>query len=314
MSSPAFTIQGMVFFACCASPLVSAAPAAHCSLAGAPAAHFALRAPFDVVDGRIYVQASVNGRGPFRFAVDTGASGVARADSSLTAALGLASSGAAHTSDGVQSAQVDTVRLDSLALGSMSVQNIDVIARDYGSRMAASAAFHGILARDFFADGLLILDYPGRTLSFSRTLSLPDTGGDVLDYERAFRVPVSLGAIETRGHLDTGANVSLVMPRALYDRVDRAPLTPAGQGTLGNTRIDTGLAVLKEPVTIGQASLSRVQARVSERFPELLVGAHILQQFTVMIDQRNRRVALCAARDTAMKDVGEDSGSVVRAE
>lgn len=298
MSRPAFTIQGLLFFACFASPLVSAAPAAYCSLAGAPAAHFAVRAPFDVVDGRIYVQASVNGRGPFRFAVDTGASGIARADSSLTRVLGLASSGTASTSDGVQSAQVDMVRLDSLALGGMSMEKIDVIARDYGSRMAASAAFHGILARDFFADGLLILDYPGKTLSFSRTLSLPDTGGDVLDYERAFRVPVSLGAFETRGNLDTGANVSLVMPKALYDQVEGTPLTPAGQATLGNTRIDTGRAVLEEPVTIGQVSLSRVQARVSERYPELLVGAHILQQFTVMIDQRNRRVALCAPHVT----------------
>jgi len=294
MSRPAFTIPGFFLFACCASPLVGAAPAAHCSLAGAPAAHFAVRVPSDVVDGRIYVQASVNGRGPFRFAVDTGASGVARADSSLTAALGLAPSGTGHASDGVQSAQVDMVRLDSLALGDVSVQKIDVIARDYGSRMAAAAAFHGILARDFFADGLLILDYPGKTLSFSRTLSLPDTGGDVLGYERAFRVPVSLGGIQIHGNLDTGDNVSLVMPRTLYDRVDGTPLAPAGQGTLGNTRIDTGRAVLKEPVTIGQVSLSRVEARVSERYPELLVGAHILQQFTLMIDQRNKRIALCA--------------------
>lgn len=84
------------------------------------------------------------------------------------------------------------------------------------------------------------------------------------------------------------------MPRTLYDRVDGTPLAPAGQGTLGNTRIDTGRAVLKEPVTIGQVSLSRVEARVSERYPELLVGAHILQQFTLMIDQRNKRIALCA--------------------
>lgn len=299
MSRLAFTIPGVFFLACCASPLVSAAPAAHCALAGAPAAHFAVRAPFDVVDGRIYVQASVNGRGPFRFAVDTGASGVARADSSLTAALGLAPSGTGHSSDGVQSAQVDMVRLDSVALGGMSVSKIDVIARDYGSRMAASAAFHGILARDFFADGLLILDYPGKMLSFSRTLALPEARGEVLDYERAFRVPVSLGAIATKGNLDTGANVSLLMPRALYDQVDGAPLAPAGQGTLGNTRIDTGRAVLEGPVTIGQASLSRVEARVSERYPELLVGAHLLQQFTVMIDQRNRRIALCAAPVTA---------------
>ena len=33
--------------------------------------------------------------------------------------------------------------------------------------------------------------------------------------------------------------------------------------------------------------------RVAKRFPELLVGAHILQRYTVMIDQRARTIARC---------------------
>ena len=293
MSKRAFFLSSLCLS--CPSVWAAASPPAQdaCALAAAAPGHFAVRMPFDVVDGRIYVQARVNDRGPFRFAIDTGASGLGRADATLVSALRLKTQGRAETSDGVQAAQVDTVHLDSLELGGLSRKGLDVITRDYSGRMPAGAAFHGIVGREFFADGLLILDYPRKTLSFSRTLSLPAAGAHILGYERAFRVPVSIGAVQAEGNLDTGANVSFVMPQALYDQVGKAPLAEAGQGTLTNTRIDTRRAVVPGPFRIGAASIGDVEVRVSERFPELLVGAHVLQRYTLMIDQRSRNIALC---------------------
>lgn len=264
-----------------------------CLFADAPPVYFALQVPFHVVDGRIYVQAGVNGAGPFRFAVDTGASGIGRADATLAAALGLKPMGKTSASDGLQSAVVDTLRLDSLALGGLEMKGVEVITRDYGSRMPAGARFHGIIARDFFADGLLVLDYPRKMLSFSRSMSLPPTGAGIVGYERAFRIPVSVGEVRTEANLDTGANVGLVMPRALYAQVSQAPLVPAGAGTLTNTRIETWRGRVPGPVRIGAATLSDVEVRVADRFPELLVGAHVLRNFVVLIDQRARRIALC---------------------
>jgi len=177
-----------------------AAPAPRvCKLARAPSKDFGLKMPFDIVDGRIYVQARVNGRGPFKFAVDTGASGWGRADASLVAALHLKMHKPAMTSDGVRAAKVATVHLDSLELGGLSRKNLDVVTRDYSSRMSPDAAFSGIIGREFFADGLLIIDYPARTLSFSRKLSLSPSEAHVLSYERAFRVPISIGDLRTEG-------------------------------------------------------------------------------------------------------------------
>src|SRR5690606_16634408 len=123
-------------------------------------------------DGRIYVQAEVDGRGPFRFAVDTGASGLARADASLVSALGLRIERPAANSDGIRTSAVDTTRFRSLRLGGLARENLHVMTRDYNGTMAPEAAFAGIIARDFFADGLLVIDYPSKTLSFSRALSI----------------------------------------------------------------------------------------------------------------------------------------------
>ena len=264
-----------------------------CALVEKAGADALLSVPFRVVDGRIYVDARVNGGGPYSFAVDTGASGMGRADASLVAKLKLPVTGAAETSDAVASARVDTVRLASVELGGLVRRDIEVMTRDYSSRMMPEAAFAGILGRAFFADGLLVIDYPKRRLTFTRGPGL--ARGTAGGYERAFRVPVTIGAISTEGNLDTGANVSFVLPKPLFDRVGGGTVAAAGDGKLSNTAVKTGSATLRGPFRIGSATLSDMTVRVSDRYPELLVGAHALQHFALLVDQRSSSVALCPA-------------------
>lgn len=264
-----------------------------CSLVDAPEDALAMRVPFDVVDGRIYVEAQVNGRGPFRFAVDTGASGLGRADTSLVSTLGLEIAQPTAHSDGVETREVDTTEFDSLDVGGLSHEHVRVITRDYNSRMPSQAAFAGIIARDFFADGLLVIDYPNKTIAFSRTLSLSPGQDGVLSYERPFRVPVSIAGVRVEGNLDTGANVAFVLPQSLFDTIGGTPLQKAGQGQLANSRIETGRSTVHGPFEIGRARLWDAEVRVSDRYPEVLVGAHALQGFAVLIDQRSKTVAVC---------------------
>ena len=271
----------------------SAASAGACDALRAPRDSFSMQVPFEVIDGRIYVQAEVNGRGPFRFAVDTGASGMGRADASLVSALGLELAKPTLNQDGVKTAEADTTHLATLDIGGLVRRDLDVITRDYNSRMATEAAFSGIVAREFFGDGLLVIDYPHKTLSFSQALALSPGQAGTLAYERPFRVPVSIGARQAQGNLDTGANVAFVLPKALFDEVSDAPLQQAGQGQLANSQIDTHRATVHGPFKIGEASLSDQEVKVSDKYPELLVGAHALQHFVVLIDQRSQRVALC---------------------
>ncbi|MDQ0248007.1 putative aspartyl protease [Sphingomonas kyeonggiensis] len=276
----------------------SASPAspAVCALATTAPDSAVLSVPFEIVDGRIYVRVQVNGQGPFRFAVDTGASGMGRADASLVATLRLPVTGAATTSDAMASARVDTVRLASVELGGLVRRDLEVMTRDYSGRMAPEAAFAGILGRAFFADGLLVLDYPRRRLTFTRGPGLRRGEPGVLGYTRAFRVPVTIDAVAAEGNLDTGANVAFVLPQPLFDRLGGGTIAAAGEGTLTNTTVKTGSATLHGPFRIGVATLSDVTVRVSDKYPELLVGAHALQHFTLLIDQRASSVALCPAK------------------
>lgn len=270
-----------------------AASAAACDLTAAPTSAFDMQVPFQTIDGRIYVQAKVNGRGPFTFALDTGASGLGRADASLVSELGLTLEKPTLNSDGVKTAEADTTRFDSLELGGVSRRDLNVITRDYNSRMAPEAAFSGIIARDFFDDGLLVIDYRRKTVSFSRRLALSPEQAGVLRYERPFRVPVSIGSVETLGNLDTGANVAFVFPQALFDQVSQVPAEVAEKGRLSNVDVETKRSTVHGPVRMGDIHLTDVEVRISDRYPELLVGAHTLQHFVVMIDQRSKSVAIC---------------------
>lgn len=270
------------------TPLVPA-----CEIVHAAREDVAMRVPFEVFDGRIYVQAQVNGRGPFRFAVDTGASGMARADTRLVSSLKLDVEAPATTSDGITRAQADTTTLDTLGVGALSRQNLHVITRDYSGHMPPAEAFDGILGRAFFGDGLLIIDYPRKTLSFSKKLSLSPLQKGTLHYDRAFRIPVRIGDISTEGNLDTGANVAFVLPEALFKKVGGTPLRQATHGHLTNSQIEISHSTLHGPIQFGGARLSDVEVTVSKRYPELLVGAHALDTFTLLIDQRSKSIALC---------------------
>ncbi len=265
-----------------------------CSLARRAMTGAVLSVPFRVVDGRIYVTVKVDGKGPFVFVVDTGASGMGRADAGLVATLAIPPTGSGHTSDGVATAEVRTVRLASVALGDFVRRDLEVVTRDYSNKLSPEAAFSGILGRAFFGDGLLVIDYPARRLTFTRAFALSGESNGVMSYERAFRVPVNIGDTLTEGNLDTGANVSFVLPKALFDRVGGGALQSAGQGKLTNTTVSTDKAIVKGPFRIGAATLSDVEVRVSDRYPELLVGAHALQHVTLLIDQRFRRIAVCS--------------------
>ncbi len=276
------------------APAVLAKPPTDaCQLAGVAAKDAQVHVPFQTVDGRIYVRAKVNGGGPYRFAVDTGASGMGRVDASLVALLDLEKHGESTTSDGVSTAAVETTRVQSLALGELVHRDLELITRDYNKRNSAEAAFHGILGREFFGDGLLVIDYPRRILSFTLRHAMSPSDRNALPYERAFRIPVTVAGHALVAQLDTGANVNLVLPQAVYEGISDVPLQEAVRSQLTNGQLETWRATLHGPVRVGQASLEDVEIRVSAKFPEPLVGAEALQQSVVLIDQRSRTVAVC---------------------
>lgn len=286
---PAFIVAALVL----AGGASAHAQAARCGGAPLQAARASavMRVPFEIVSGRIYVQVHVNGAGPYRFMFDSGATGMGRADTSLVNELSIPIAGTATNSDGVNTTTVNVVRLQSVSLGGMTRTDVEVLSRDY-SRGGEAAKMSGIIGRDFFADGLLVIDYPARMLVFARA-SLRSGDEGIVAYQGNFHVPVTVGSETVDGMLDTGSNLTMHLPRSLYDRIAADPLTPAGEGRRANTVFELYSTRLHDPVRIGVLSISDAPVMVSDLAPWLNIGAGFLKDYVLAFDQRSRLVALC---------------------
>jgi predicted aspartyl protease len=131
--------------------------------------------PFEPGPGGAFIllPVCVNGRGPFRFLVDTGASSTVIAPH-LARELGLV--GRPIEALGVQGRlAAESFTLDSLEAGGQIVEQLDassVDVFDYTSQ-AAGTAVEGILGYSFLRQYRVVLDYPGRRIAFQ---SGPATG------------------------------------------------------------------------------------------------------------------------------------------
>ena len=177
--------------------------------------------PWDADEDMPVVPIMIDGAGPFRFLVDTGASSVV-IDERLADRLGLARQGTpvairTAANDDIPSAQPAVIR--SLTIGDAHFREFQAHVVDF-ARMEIdgdmSVQFEGVIGSSLFAHALLTVDYPGRSIHLAHG-SLPD-----LNDKDVFLLRVIMGrphvlvrletATQSQEHwavIDTGHNGSL---------------------------------------------------------------------------------------------------------
>ena len=252
--------------------------------------------------GRILAPVTVNGRGPWRFLVDTGANRSALSPG-LVATLGLeATPGAEVRLSGVTgSAIVPTVRVARLEAGAVRLENRDLPI--VAVPMLAQA--EGILGVDGFAGKRLEIDFVRDSVAIVRSQrSRPLPGHLVVPARQRFGglliVDARIGTIPVRAVVDTGAARSLGN-RALQRRLRLRPRAgmPADETLVYGATDAMQSADFAEapPITFGPAELSRVDVTFGdlhvfrvwnlESTPALLVGMDVLGTVSrLVIDYR----------------------------
>jgi hypothetical protein len=243
--------------------------------------------PFELRGGHIFVQAYVNGTGPFLFGFDTGASGIGRADVRLATQLALPKVGEEQNSDGIKTVTTDVVSVERLRLGPVEKRNVRLLSRNYNGSHTSPPFLLGIIGRDFFADRLLTIDYPNRTLTFSRG-RLSSQGQNVVRYRPGFRIPVCIGTKCLDGTLDTGSSSSLVLPKeaALANAI--GPAKHVGSGRRMNSVAELYEVQLSLPIKVGGVIASGARVLYADRSEDTAnVGSDFLKDYVVTIDQRH---------------------------
>lgn len=112
----------------------------------------------------VLVPASINGKGPYLFALDTGA-GQTVLSSELANELGLKQGEKKEAVGAGGKVSVSMSMVDSIAIGAAKVDNLSVVITDLSLlRMATGEKLDGILGYNYLKNFRVTIDYPKKLL------------------------------------------------------------------------------------------------------------------------------------------------------
>jgi hypothetical protein len=265
--------------------------------------------PMERFDGWAIVEALIDGKGPYRFLIDTGAPGLL-VDSRLKQEMGLS----AHPDFGGMGAQVQVAGpggqgrpagmhfVKSLKIGNSELLGLTVIATE----LPFPSDIAGVIGMGVFKDCLLTLDYPTSKVTLTRGELPPANGHDILDFtqpRQARSIPVI--AVEMCGEptefaLDSGMGGWVAFTEEMAQRCTYAYGPVDGpKRRMVDREIDTRVARLNGRMKFGAYTVEKPYGVVSsDADRHTVIGSRILQNFAVTLDQKNSRVRF-AREDTS---------------
>jgi len=254
------------------------------------------------------VDVQIDGRGPFRLIVDTGAAGVVL-KSELAKELKLKSppglpAGAAQVkiqSPGNKNIPATLVHIESLVLGEAEFKGVWTVATE----LPFGDDIDGVLGMYVFHDRLLIYDYPGNRIRLTEGTLPKANGRNILSYSTPGdsgshpSVELDIGGERARFMIDTGMRGWFALP---YDRAKQFGLEAgpvAGPKALfvgGSRRQKVGR--MSTAIRFGQYAVDRPIVYLGDDSTGamlgtgMVLGTKVLANFVVTFDAQNNRVRL----------------------
>ncbi len=252
----------------------------------------------EVTHGKPYVMVTINGRGPFRFIVDTGTGGDAIITSGLATQLDLPIAGEARLNDPTgQGGQTARVRkMDTLRVAGIDFYAVKAVEH---ALPAGDGACQGMLGFTLFKDFLLTLDYVNGNMILASGELAPDGEKSVLPFRMPDGVPIArmrIGNQNVEAQIDSGG-AGLSLPERLVPQLHfSGEPTVFANGESLSTRFQIKVARLATDVRMGDITLDRPWVEINPAFPLANFGSSPLQHFVVTFDQENKLVRLDGPR------------------
>jgi membrane-associated protease RseP (regulator of RpoE activity) len=245
--------------------------------------------PMSTPGDRPIIEATINGIGPIRLGVETGAPFALQIFPEVAEKLELT---VADTAQPWRRA-AQTVDIGGLHLSGVevAVPNVSVLA----------TVFDGLIGLAAYHDLLVTIDFPRKQLSFSRDTLPVANGKTILATSREagglLGIPVQLGAQTMQLVIDTQGGTSISTGRATVIRAGTiGPIVQTGiaySPALGGASPEYG-ARLRGDARIGQYTFPQPIVSIVEFRQQAsvhgIVGVHALANFAIALDQRTRRV------------------------
>jgi hypothetical protein len=257
--------------------------------------HFAR---LEITHGKPFVMVTINGKGPFRFVIDTGTGGEAFVSSALAFELGLPQIGQMRLSDpsGKGSRRVPMVSIQSLQVAGVEFSGVKASVHDLGDD---DGLCQGLLGFILFRQYLLTLDYPNRRMQLASGELTPDGGQTVLPFRMPDGIPLlplTIGGTIIEAQLDSGG-AGLSVPEDLATRLKFSsdPASFSNAHSL-STRFQVKAGQLASDIRVGVYTFKHPFVEINPAFPLANFGSCPMQNFAVTFDQKNTLVRFESTR------------------
>ena len=245
--------------------------------------------PMQVLHGKPYVTAMVNGHGPFRFILDTGTGAEAIVTPELASVLALPRKGTTHLDDpGGRSGQPASVRqIDTLSVAGMDFYSVRAVEH---SMLHTDGSCDGILGFPLFKGMLLTLDYPHNLVTLEDGELEPDGDQEVHPFRMPQGVPVADITIEgvRIGALFDSGGAGLSLPETLASRLQfSAEPVVFARGESLSSRFPIKVGRLATDVRLGDVTFDQPWVEINPAFPLANFGSAPMQHFAITFDQDN---------------------------
>ena len=255
-------------------------------------------ARLELTHGKPFVNVMVNGKGPFRFVIDTGTGASAFVTAQLADVLHLPVTGQVHLSDPSKQGgqRVPLVQIQSLEVAGVVFTDISAVRH---ALSAADGNCDGLLGFELFHNYLLTLDYPNRRMTLASGTLTPDGGQSVLPFRMPYGIPIiplRIGSVEIEAQIDSGGT-GLSLPEGLISRLkfDSSPEVFGSAQSL-STRFELKAAKLAGDVQLGSYIFTRPFVEINAALPLANFGSSAMQDFAFTFDQREGLVRFEAPR------------------
>jgi len=246
------------------------------------------------------VKVMVNGKGPFRFVVDTGTSVGAFVTPELADQLNLPVTGQVHLSDPSKQGgqKVPLVQLQTLEVAGVVFNDIRAAKHTLDS---SDGNCDGLLGFELFRDYLLTLDYPNRRMTLASGSLEPDDERSVLPFRTPYGIPIvtlRIGDLQVDAQIDSGGT-GLSLPEKVISRL-KFDSDPADFGVAESisTRFQLRAAKLASDVHMGSYTFTRPFVEINSAFPLANLGSCAMQNFVFTFDQKSGLVHFASTLQT----------------
>ncbi len=253
-------------------------------------------APLDLRHDKPFVMVMINGKGPFRFMLDTGTGAEAVITSELAAQLELPVAGQVRLSDpsGQGGQTVPIFLIQSLRVAGVEFKGVAALRHAMSD---ADGYCQGLLGFLLFREYLLTVDYPRQRMTLHTGELKPDGEQAVLPFRMPYGVPIvplRIGANRVEAQIDSGGS-GFSVPDSLVSRLKFAsdPVV-LGSGESLSTTFQIRGGKLASDLHLGNYTFERPFVEINSAFPLANFGSCPLKYFALTFDQKNGLVSFRA--------------------